>query len=246
MRSTKSIRKGEELFNDCGPLPRSDLLRRYGYITDNYAQFDVVEIASQNAVGIAGEHLEPGETEARVSYFHLAIGELSHSLTLEKIQILDGESLYDPAYDLSHPTPSSSAFPDELLILINLLLLPQIPGKLPRPEKTPQTIAVLRRILEARLREYPTKLEEDEALLQGGELSPRRRMAVEVRLGEKRVLKEAWFEIAGDDVDGEENEQLMDVDSLGWGVKREAEDLETGESTGEWREKRRKKDSEEL
>ena len=28
-------------------LPRSDLLRRYGYITENYAQYDVAEITTQ-------------------------------------------------------------------------------------------------------------------------------------------------------------------------------------------------------
>ena len=67
MRSIKPVRKGEELFNDYGPLPRSDLLRRYGYITDNYAQFDVVELDFQKIVNIAGDHLQPGELEARVS-----------------------------------------------------------------------------------------------------------------------------------------------------------------------------------
>jgi hypothetical protein len=71
MRSTKPIQRGDELFNDYGPLPRSDLLRRYGYVTDNYAQFDVVEISFQKIVDVAGEHLEPGELEARVSCCHL-------------------------------------------------------------------------------------------------------------------------------------------------------------------------------
>ncbi|KAF8460386.1 hypothetical protein BDZ91DRAFT_684777, partial [Kalaharituber pfeilii] len=31
------------LYNDYGPLPRSDLLRRYGYLTLGHAKFDVVE-----------------------------------------------------------------------------------------------------------------------------------------------------------------------------------------------------------
>lgn len=45
MRSTKPIQAGEEIFNDYGPLPRSDLLRMYGYVTSNYAQYDVVEFS---------------------------------------------------------------------------------------------------------------------------------------------------------------------------------------------------------
>jgi SET domain-containing protein 6 len=47
MKSMKPIARGEEIFNDYGPLPRSDLLRRYGYITENYAQYDVAEITTQ-------------------------------------------------------------------------------------------------------------------------------------------------------------------------------------------------------
>ncbi len=47
MRSIKPIVRGEEIFNDYGQLPRSDLLRRYGYITENYAKYDVAEITTQ-------------------------------------------------------------------------------------------------------------------------------------------------------------------------------------------------------
>lgn len=45
MKSTKDIRAGEEIFNDYGPLPRSEMLRMYGYFTDNYSAFDVVQIS---------------------------------------------------------------------------------------------------------------------------------------------------------------------------------------------------------
>lgn len=45
MKAIKHIPKGEEIFNDYGNLPRSDLLRRYGYIADSYKQFDVVEVS---------------------------------------------------------------------------------------------------------------------------------------------------------------------------------------------------------
>ena len=168
-------------------------------------------------------------------------------LTPQKIQILEGEGVYDSAYDLSHPTPSSSAFPDELLILINLLLLPQAPRKLPKPKKTPQTVAVLRRILAARLKEYPTRLENDEMVLQDSGLTLRKRLAIEVRLGEKRVLKEAWLEITGDEMGEREKGHLMDIDSQGWGLKRGAEDLgmERGSMEG-WEEKRRKTNDAEL
>ena len=45
MVALKSITQGEEIFNDYGQLPRSDLLRRYGYVTDRYKNWDVVEIS---------------------------------------------------------------------------------------------------------------------------------------------------------------------------------------------------------
>ncbi|KAK5001988.1 hypothetical protein LTR28_011972 [Elasticomyces elasticus] len=41
MKALKPIQAGEEIFNDYGPLPRADLLRRYGYITDNYKVYQI-------------------------------------------------------------------------------------------------------------------------------------------------------------------------------------------------------------
>jgi SET domain-containing protein 6 len=44
--------------------------------------------------------------------------------------------------------------------------------------------------LTAKLEQYPTSVEEDEALLKQTNLAKRHRMAVEVRLGEKMLLRE--------------------------------------------------------
>ena len=69
MISLKPITKGQEIFNDYGQLPRSDLLRRYGYITDNYKKWDVVEIDAQTIIEVAGASisLKESQKEARVS-----------------------------------------------------------------------------------------------------------------------------------------------------------------------------------
>lgn len=59
MKAIKDIKAGDEIFNDYGPLPRSDLLRMYGYITDNYSAFDVVEIKAdlfENVAASSGSH----------------------------------------------------------------------------------------------------------------------------------------------------------------------------------------------
>lgn len=72
MRALQPIAKREEVLNDYGPLPRSDLLRRYGYITPEYAQYDVVEI-SQELVTICAHKLRPlsePDLSARVGDAH--------------------------------------------------------------------------------------------------------------------------------------------------------------------------------
>ena len=52
MRSIKNIAAGEEIFNDYGQLPRSDLLRRYGYVSETYAPHDVAEIITQEMLSL--------------------------------------------------------------------------------------------------------------------------------------------------------------------------------------------------
>ena len=44
MTTIRPIKAGGQIFNDFGELPRSDLLRRYGYVTDQYKKWDVVEL----------------------------------------------------------------------------------------------------------------------------------------------------------------------------------------------------------
>lgn len=65
MRTTRPVRSGDEILNDYGELPRSELLRRYGYVTDNYAQYDTVEISEglvvdigKQRIGISDEDVE--------------------------------------------------------------------------------------------------------------------------------------------------------------------------------------------
>lgn len=62
---------------------------------------------------------------------------------------------------------------------------------------------VVTKALTAKLAQYPTSMEEDEKLLESGNLEKRRRMAVEVRVGEKRLLQEALALLQGgqDDVE---------------------------------------------
>lgn len=58
----------------------------------------------------------------------------------------------------------------------------------PSPQLTFVTALVLKKIFTRRREEYSTSIAEDAVLLQDSALQGRRRMAIEVRLGEKEIL----------------------------------------------------------
>jgi SET domain-containing protein 6 len=58
---------------------------------------------------------------------------------------------------------------------------------------------VMGNVLTAKLAQYPTTVEEDEALLKKSDIAKRHRMAIEVRLGEKRLVQEAIALVQGEE-----------------------------------------------
>lgn len=42
--SLRPIKAGEQVLNYYGPHPNSELLRRYGYVTEKHSRYDVVEL----------------------------------------------------------------------------------------------------------------------------------------------------------------------------------------------------------
>ena len=186
MKALKTIHAGEEIYNDYGSIPRSDLLRRYGYITDNYARYDVVEISMDHIIDLAttaGIH-----DEGRIEY-------------------LDQQEVIDTGYDInvSNPLTLQESLSPELVVLVETLLLPneefhrlQKKGKLPKPEKmTNKGVEFILKIVQTRLAQYATSLDDDIRTFNGvpsicGHGSKERRfaMAKAVRIGEKRLLKQ--------------------------------------------------------
>ncbi|KAK5153270.1 hypothetical protein LTR04_006246 [Oleoguttula sp. CCFEE 6159] len=189
MRATKSIQAGEEVFNDYGPLPRSDLLRRYGYITPKYAQHDVVEISRSTIVDVVtADHKLKKMVKDKLAYM------------AQKEVFEDGD---EGGYDLTHPIrkDTRSCFSEDLLLFITVLLLDDSEyrqlkrqGKLPRVETVLQidVAKILKRLIEVRVAQYPTAADEDQKLLadMGDDTTSRKAMAVQVRLGEKTILEE--------------------------------------------------------
>jgi SET domain-containing protein 6 len=117
-----------------------------------------------------------------------------------QVELAEREGIFDDSYDLSHPGPERPSIPDELLALIYLILLDDQSLKalydsdgLPSRSKLCTEVVgqVLVTVIQLREKEYATSLEEDETLLSTGNLPHRIAMAVQVRLGEKAVLRAA-------------------------------------------------------
>lgn len=198
MKSIKPITAGEEIFNDFGDLPSSDLLRRYGYVTSNYREYDVVEIPSY----LMYEKWEDlGLTEKQME---------------ERMGLLNVHGLLDTGYDLSHPSSEatngsqiflSMASPEFRTALSTLMLsvdefeslrsrnrLPNPLEEVPFVENVPLTLCeVLLAAVRSTKNEYQTSLAEDCQLSEDGVFkdSTRKSMALQVRIGEKEILREA-------------------------------------------------------
>lgn len=196
MRSTQPVKAGDELFNDYGELPRSELLRRYGYITDNYKSYDVVEIDQE----LIKEAIREGT-------------EISVDDMIKRLDYLEDREELDEAYDLNRPDPSTQQGTQERLVSITMkdILLPlrmwQIPREafeavrstrskpklLPSPDSSEFAglVNLLLSIARKRLASYATTLEDDLRLRGTADrLSRRHLMALEVRIGEKEILHE--------------------------------------------------------
>ncbi|PYH48228.1 ribosomal lysine N-methyltransferase [Aspergillus saccharolyticus JOP 1030-1] len=190
MKAIKFIRAGEEIYNDYGEIPRSDLLRRYGYVTDNYAPFDVIEVSLSHICQAAG--LPSADVESQ-----------------PPLQFLEELELLDDGYVIPRPSSEDQLIDilqDELLLLLKTLSLsPELlqkqisKGKPPKPTFGEAEATILGRALELNQAQYPTTIAQDLEILarlsQSGALGAadsslrRKAMALQVRLGEKEILE---------------------------------------------------------
>ncbi|OGE51215.1 hypothetical protein PENARI_c014G02564 [Penicillium arizonense] len=191
MKAIKPIQQGEEIFNDYGEIPRADLLRRYGYVTENYAQYDVVELSLSSICQAAGLGNADIESQPR-------------------LQFLDEHDILDDGYVIPRPVNANPSLEDilpaELVILLTTLALPeeefkqrQSKNKPPKPAFEAHQAAILTRALQTQQAQYASSLAQDAQLLASlppldmsvaSDTSSRRaRMALQVRIGEKEVLQ---------------------------------------------------------
>ncbi|KAI8661233.1 Ribosomal lysine N-methyltransferase 4 [Fusarium keratoplasticum] len=198
--SLRPIKAGEEILNYYGPHPNSELLRRYGYVTERHSRYDVVEIpwdvvesVMRLNFGISGQVMEKLRHDLEEEE------EFEDTFVLERET---GEVNSDGTF--SGPARFES-MPEDLQQQLKTFLKgvkkaqPEaIPDKRKRDEIHH---AVLAKTLQALASKYPTSTSEDHILLQGQDLSQRTRMAIEVRLGEKKLLQEAIASTSSVDVE---------------------------------------------
>ncbi|RAQ98997.1 set domain-containing protein rms1 [Stemphylium lycopersici] len=190
----ENIPAGTEILNYYGPLPSSELLRRYGYVTPEHRRYDIAELPWNLVRTALGEELELSkeviqEIEADV--------EKKMDSELEEFFIIERDS----------GDPSSYGTLEQLAVLREIspeldeqlkLFLKAVRKRDPKRKRDDGIFnTVVERALKARLAQYPTSVEDDEALLSKDNIGKRHRMAVEVRLGEKRVLQEALVLVQG-------------------------------------------------
>ncbi|GAA6053605.1 hypothetical protein JCM3770_001549 [Rhodotorula araucariae] len=186
MMSTSRIPAGAQIFNTYADPPNSDLLRRYGHV-DEVNDADLVEVGLETVVDLVGvaAGLSEEEREARAEW------------------------LLEMGIDDTFSIETNHKLPDELVCAIKTFLLDsadyakaQKKESPPKPKLDAISADWARKIIDQRLSEYPTSVETDEALLQNPALPPRKRMAVIVRLGEKRILRSARARIDADFPEG--------------------------------------------
>ena len=187
--SLRTIKAGEEVLNYYGPHPNSELLRRYGYVTEKHSRYDVVEIPWFLVEEALAEQLAIALETVEAIRRDLDEDELEDTFVLERES---GE----PNPDGTFATQASlSDMPGDLreqlkefLKAIKKLQPESIPDKRKRDEVQQ---AVLLRVLQKLGARYTTSSTEDALLLQQNGLPERSRMAAQVRLGEKKLLQEA-------------------------------------------------------
>lgn len=206
-------------------------MRRYGYVTDRYSVYDVAEISTELIV-----------SAFRDGKVHPSLHKLTPDGLKLRLELAEREGIHEESFDLVHPSPEEPSIPDELLAFLYLLLinddhlkaLSDSQSNLPSRSKLTTELAgqVLAVLLQVREKEYATTLEEDEVLLQDRNLPPRTKMAIQVRLGEKRVLRAAMQEAITFDGGNQRMRLAPSKQNMGKGNKRKGEELGQGKKKG--------------
>jgi len=190
MKALAAIAKGDEIFNDYGPLPRSELLRNYGYITSGYTQYDVVDIPmklflekGRELFGFSGDYIEEQVRHSAIFWKTNLTGTQLSNIFRYSVDAPDG-------FDLPRLESQSSEILDVLSQQFPLRQMLCGSDFVNGSEDTRSWQKWLLSVFQNRLAEYPTSLEEDQKLPADDNDDRRVVMAIMVRIGEKEILTE--------------------------------------------------------
>lgn len=201
----RKISAGEEILNYYGPLPTSELLRRYGYVTPAHARHDVVEVPWATVLRhVKAQMPWLGEKGWEGALARLEEEGEDDDEEVEDSFVLERRTEEPDEEGRVHGEAVFDGLPEELTGQVGRLLkaVRKVAPAPPSREGKGLGDKVVRKeiCLEAVLMAlgnvegaYGTSLEEDEQLLAGkGERGLGRvEMAIWVRRGEKRLLREA-------------------------------------------------------
>ncbi|KAJ6780444.1 hypothetical protein PWT90_09217 [Aphanocladium album] len=190
----RPIKAGEEILNYYGPHPNAELLRRYGYVTERHARYDVVEVpwtaveaAAASTLGLAPD------AWAKVRGV-LDEDELEDTFVLERdCPEVTPEGTFPAAPAAAQFVALPGDLQEQLKEFLKAVRAVD-PGLIPDKRKRDELQgAIVARVLAQLEAQYPTTLAQDEQLLLASDavLGDKERMALVVRVGEKRLLQEA-------------------------------------------------------
>ncbi|KAK4171686.1 hypothetical protein QBC36DRAFT_339500 [Triangularia setosa] len=216
--SLRPIRKGGEILNFYGPLSSAELLRRYGYVTEKHARWDVVELSWS----LVSSALQP-KLQVQPEPWEKISTLVQHNEEFEEAFVLERQSPDPSSTGLLEESASFTSLPDELGEQFKLCL--KVCKKVTEGRNDIAALALndkdfrkklyLETILEAvmqREEEYGATLEQDDQLLRSGLPDEREKMAVWVRRGEKQILREAqvWINTQLEELRDRPTEQQED------------------------------------
>lgn len=192
--SLRPIAAGEEVLNYYGPLSNGELLRRYGYTTPVHRRWNLVDLAWEPVVAALRAELPLPAKEWDKAMCSLDLDALEEGFVIER-----GADDPDSEGRVREVERKAGA-PEELVEQLKTVLKavkkvkPEaVPDKATRDKVVYSTIS---RALEERTGQYSTTLEQDLEKYEAGGDEPghksgRQRMALDVRIGEKVLLRQA-------------------------------------------------------
>lgn len=192
--SLRPIAAGEEILNYYGPLSNGELLRRYGYTTRAHRRWNLVDLDWAPVLAALR-----AELPLPAAQWDEALGALDEDELEEAFVIERGADDPDSEGRVAEVEGAAGA-PEELVEQLKAVMKAV---KKVRPEAVPDKVArdrviyfAISRALDERTRQYGTTLEQDlKQYEEGGDGADqkvrRQRMALDVRVGEKVLLRQA-------------------------------------------------------